>query len=716
MTIEYLHENLLPGRIGYFFVILSFCASLFGLLSYYFYFKTKEELTWRGLARVSFLVHGISVVGIFSVLFFLIYTHQFQYHYVWAHSSTTLPVYYIIASFWEGQEGSFLLWTFWHAVLGLVVIYSAKTWEAPVMIVLCLAQAMLSSMILGISEISLFGQSAHLGKIGSNPFILLREVFPELPLFRHADYVSKIEDGRGLNALLQNYWMVIHPPVLFLGFASTIIPFAYAIAGLWTKRFGEWVRPALPWVIFSGMALSTGILMGGAWAYEALSFGGFWAWDPVENASLVPWIIMIAGLHCMVIFRSRQSALGASYIFMLLSFLLILYSTFLTRSGVLSDTSVHSFTDLGLSGQLLIFLFLFLIIGAASLIKNWKNLPHTQKEESTYSREFWMFIGSLLLSLSALHIIAITSIPVVNKVLGTTYAAPTDPITTYHQLQIPFAIIITILTGLGQYFRYRKTEMRIFYKHVSAASFIALVLTVVVAYMTRLENYKYIFLLFTCMFATIANADIIMNLLRQRNFRLSGAAVAHIGFALLLAGALISNGKKRAISINTEEFDALSNASAREKRENKVLFKNRPVVMHEYLVTYKGDSVSADNNYVFYNIDYKRLRPNGEFEGESFTLSPYAIFDKEKTAIQSVNPATKHYMSKDIFTHITAASDKTQPEYQVVYDTMMTYKVVKGDKIQLDSFIVIIEDIITEKAEGAETNYKLTMQLRVSDY
>ncbi|MDV7399460.1 cytochrome c biogenesis protein CcsA, partial [Arthrospira platensis SPKY1] len=98
--------------------------------------------------------------------------------------------------------------------------------------------------------------------------------------------------GSGLNPLLQNYWMTIHPPTLFLGFASTAIPFAYAIAGLWTKEHQAWLKPALPWALFSGAILGTGILMGGAWAYEALSFGGYWAWDPVENMSLVPWLIL----------------------------------------------------------------------------------------------------------------------------------------------------------------------------------------------------------------------------------------------------------------------------------------------------------------------------------------------------------------------------------------------------------------------------------------
>jgi cytochrome c-type biogenesis protein CcmF len=129
------------------------------------------------------------------------------------------------------------------------------------------------------------------------------------PIFSQADYLSipQMQDGQGLNALLQNYWMVIHPPVLFLGFSSTVVPFAYAIAGLWKRDFGGWTRVALPWTLFSACVLGTGVMMGAAWAYEALSFGGYWGWDPVENASMVPWLVMIAGLHTQVIYFILRS-------------------------------------------------------------------------------------------------------------------------------------------------------------------------------------------------------------------------------------------------------------------------------------------------------------------------------------------------------------------------------------------------------------------------
>nr|MBA3898661.1 cytochrome c biogenesis protein CcsA [Bacteroidota bacterium] len=349
MEIEYIGEQLLPGQIGNFFILLSFVSALTAAV--YYFLSTREPLnfSYKKLARISFGAHAVSVFGIIGTMFYLLLNHRFEYHYIWQHSSMALPFKYVLSCFWEGQEGSFLLWTFWHVVLGIILIRIAKTWEAPVMATFSLVQVFLASMLLGTY---FFGY-----KLGSNPFQLLRE-HPDmigLPFLQNPNYLSMI-DGRGLNPLLQNYWMTIHPPVLFLGFAATLVPFSYAIAGLWTKKYTEWLKPAIPWTFFGVMIFGTGILMGGAWAYESLTFGGFWAWDPVENASLVPWLTLLGAAHVMVIHKNKGTSLFTTFFLTLISFILVLYSTFLTRSGVLGDTSVHSFTDMGMSGQLLVYL------------------------------------------------------------------------------------------------------------------------------------------------------------------------------------------------------------------------------------------------------------------------------------------------------------------------------------------------------------------------
>ena len=168
MQIQYIGEHLLPGQVGNFFVVLSFVAALFSFIAYYF--SSREALlenSWKTLARNSFRIHAISVVGIMSTLFYMIFNHYFEYQYVWQHSSKALPVRYMLSCFWEGQEGSFLLWTFWHALLGLILMRFSKTWEAPVMAVFSSVQVFLASMLLGVF---VFGY-----RLGSNPFMLLRE-------------------------------------------------------------------------------------------------------------------------------------------------------------------------------------------------------------------------------------------------------------------------------------------------------------------------------------------------------------------------------------------------------------------------------------------------------------------------------------------------------------------------------------------------------------
>ncbi|MGK2863323.1 MAG: cytochrome c biogenesis protein CcsA, partial [Chitinophagaceae bacterium] len=306
---DYTGEHFLPGQFGHFFIVLSLVASFVASFAYLKSTLSKEGLNsiyWKKLARYAFITETISVIAIFSILFYIISNNLFEYKYAWQHSSRSLEGKYLLACFWEGQEGSFLLWSFWHCILGLVLIKSAKQWEAPVMTVVSFTQFCLATMVAGIY---MFGE-----KLGSNPFILLRDsgVLDNAPALHinmdvnqvlRPDYMLSIKDGNDLNPLLQNYWMVIHPPVLFLGFASTLIPFSFVIAGLWTKKFGEALKPALPWALFSLAVLGVGIMMGAAWAYESLTFGGYWAWDPVENASLVPWLILVAGVHTTLIYK-----------------------------------------------------------------------------------------------------------------------------------------------------------------------------------------------------------------------------------------------------------------------------------------------------------------------------------------------------------------------------------------------------------------------------
>lgn len=699
---NYIGEHLLPGQLGHFFILLSLVSSIGATVAYFLHVQAKDNLQkagWRKLARLFFFAEVISVFAIFGILYYIISNHYFEYKYVWQHSSRSLEPKYLLSCFWEGQEGSFLLWSVWHCVLGLIVIWKEKQWEGPVMAVISFAQFLLATMLVGFTDLH----------IGSNPFVLMRNsgMLDNAPAFfdmtgaMRQDYLSLIKDGNDLNPLLQNYWMVIHPPVLFLGFASVLIPFGFAIGGLWTKKYGEWTKAALPWALFSAAALGTGIMMGSAWAYESLNFGGYWAWDPVENASLVPWMVMVAGLHTLVIYRHTGNALRTTYLFLILSFLFILYSTYLTRSGDLQDTSVHAFTGEGITKwHLRAFLLAFAVPALVLFFKRYKTIPFIAKEEEASSREFWMFIGSLVLFLSSLLIIAMTSIPIVNKLaslftkeqLFTPLAVGEDAAYSYNRIQVFVAVIIGLLSGIGMYFKYRQTAGGFLKKLILPAliGITAGVLVVVfgdVDYREKTAGFMVAiwFAVLAAVFALVSNAGYIITGLKG-SLKRAGGAISHVGFAMLLVGILISSSKKEVLSYNTSGIFMDFGTESKEKPgENLTLIKDVKTDMGKYWVTYEKDSVHAEKPLWYYHLRFDRK--DGK---ETFVLAPNAFVNYKNQEGLMANPDSKHYWDHDIFTYITSLPD---PEKNKDTSSFNTVNTQVGDTVFYSKGYAIVEDV-----------------------
>jgi cytochrome c-type biogenesis protein CcmF len=692
-SVTFIGEHLFWGNLGHTAVVVSFISSILAFISYFFAEKNPLDQSWSKLAKYAFQLHSLAVLTIIGALFKIIYSHYFEYHYAWQHSSRDLPVHFMISCFWEGQEGSFLLWIFWQMVIGQILLRSAKSWLNPVMAVLMLSQIALTSMLLGVKIISY--------KLGSSPFELLRNVMSNAPIFQQADYLSKVKDGNGLNPLLQNYWMVIHPPTLFFGFATTVVPFAYAIAALWRRDYSEWLKPALPWALISSMVLGAGIIMGGFWAYESLSFGGYWAWDPVENASLVPWLILIAGIHVMIIHKSTGNSYIVAVILIITTFLLVLYATFLTRSGILGNSSVHSFTDLGMSGQLLVFLLFFVVMAVALIVWRWKEMPRSAKDEEIYTREFWMFIGSLVLVISSFQITLTTSIPVFNKMFSANMAPPADVISHYNKWQMPMAIIIGVLTAVAHLLKYKKNGPEGL-KRMGIYAAISLVLTIALYFGFELKNFIYAGLLFAGVFGIVANFMLLLPFLRGK-IKLAGASVAHVGFGLLLIGVLVSSANKEVISINDSGKPINPEASSKENVENIYLERNTPHKMGDYIITYVKDSQHWVNTY--YQVNYQKLDADGNVD-YTFNLYPNGQINPKMGLV--ANPDTKHYFSHDVFTYVSSVpSNKGEAKFinekrhEVgVGDTIFTnngYAILKGvnsnteaEKIDVNNFQVLL--------------------------
>ncbi|MBK8787774.1 MAG: cytochrome c biogenesis protein CcsA [Chitinophagaceae bacterium] len=712
-------EHLLPGNIGQFFVLLAFVASIISTIAYFIAAKKTDlvqKRSWLNFARVAFTTQLISAIIIFVLIFYICANHYYEYMYAYKHASKELEPKYLLACIWEGQEGSFLLWVIWHSILGVFIMFKSKEWEAPVMTVISLAQFFLLMMLLGfyVGDI----------RLGSSPFTLTRNEIAG-PIFSQPDYLTFIKDGVGLNVLLRNYWMVIHPPVLFLGFASTIIPFAYAYAGIQTKRFGDWVTPALPWALLSACVLGVGIMMGGKWAYESLSFGGYWAWDPVENASLVPWLILIAGLHTMVIFKATGHSLKSSYLFAFLTFIFILYSTFLTRTGVLGDTSVHAFTDAGKAINIMILLFVaaFTLPSIGLLISNLKNIPTIQKEESTNSREFWMFIGSLVFFLAAIFIIAKTSVPVYNKIFGTSIAQPEDVEFSYNKVIVMVAIIIGLLSAVTQYFKYKKTESNYILKKIAVPTVIAAIITILLAVFYPLTYYKggagflgavYI-ALFAAIYSVLANGMYIWTGLNGK-LKAAGGSIAHLGFALMLAGILISSSNKKIISSSSANGINLqiSGKDPMTKQtdnplENLTLIRQVPATMGQYEVTYLRDSFGNEKGRRFYELLFQRKEAGTKKVLEQFTLWPDVYIMKDNN--MSSNPDTKTYLTKDVFTFISYAinNDAIEDTAQFAIKEM-----AEGDTAFYSNGIIILNSVVKNPV-NEKYNFKPTDAALMAD-
>lgn len=682
LDIQYIGEWLWAGRLGHLLTLISMTAAFMATISYWQAARTELHdtplsLSWQRLGRISFRLNVASVLGIGAVLFFLIFNHRFEFKYVWQHSSLSLPVYYMISCFWEGQEGSFWLWSFWTGLLGALLIQRAGKWESRVMAIVGLMQFFLAVMLIGIYFFDY--------KIGSSPFLLFREEQPNMPLFMRADYLQALRDGNGLNPLLQNYWMVIHPPTLFLGFALTLIPASYTLAALWKRDFSAWVRPTLLWALLGGAILGVGILMGGAWAYEALSFGGFWAWDPVENASLVPWLVLIGGIHTLLAYKHSGHALHVTAILFILSLLLVLYSTFLTRSGILGDTSVHSFTDLGMSGQLLAFMFSFVLLSIGLLVYGWSAMPSVEKEESPYSREFWLFVGSLVLLMLSVIVSIDTSWPVINKIFGTKRTIA-DAVVHYNRYAIWFGMVLALLSAVIQYLRYKTSDVHKFARTLAGSTALSLVLTALISYFANFDSWVYALFLFFALYTVMANLYYLGAVLSGK-IRVAGGSVAHIGMGLMLLGILFSSAKKEVISINALNIDFGGNFKEKDNRENILLERDSAAKMGNYWVTYEGDSAVGIDRY--FKVRYERKEQQDDPAKETFYLYPHAQLNPKMGLL--ANPSTKRFWYQDLFTHVSSIAQP--PQENETGEMLSELELGRGDTATANNCRIVLREV-----------------------
>ncbi len=710
--VTYIGEHLWLGYLGHFAVTLAFVSALFSAWSYYKSIKT--DTSWFRLGQWGYIVHGISILLIIGLVLFAMTSRFYEYDYVYRTVSDSSPMRYLLAAFWADQEGSFLLWMFWHVILGWIFMTKGKEWTAPTMITLALIQVFLTSMLLGV-YIPFFEDDF---KIGSNPFILVRDVY-QAPIFANADYLTLIE-GRGLNPLLQNYWMTIHPPVLFLGFASVSIPFCMSIAGLSADNHMALMKPILKWSLFSAFIFGLGILMGGAWAYEALTFGGYWAWDPVENSSLVPWLVLLAGIHTNLIARSTQFSIKTTYVYYMLAFLLVLYSTFLTRSGILGDTSVHAFTTMGLESQLLLFIFFFAGLGIYKYVVGGKTIPTKPKEEHIYSREFWMFVGALVLFFSGLLMTASTSLPVYNKIFeiwdpNHIPIAIDDAMHHNNKYQLWIGVFIGVLSGLSIMLRYNGANWlsykKKYVKHILACIAVSLLFTALIGSVLRTFAWQHHVFLFAGLFAIIANLNYLVSFLKG-NLKMSGSVISHLGFGFLVLGIMFSGLNNETITASAFVQQDFAEGDGIDKAV--VLIKDEPYFTSGYWINFKGDTLVE--NLRKYKLEFSKINEQEEVV-DGFTTFPSAIYNRDFTKVEALNPGTNRNLTYDVFTaaapppHMQSIEQAKDTEDSLKY---LSHLVSPGTTFEEETYIATVGSPMfnhdfNDSDHGDSTKYDLTV-------
>ncbi len=423
---------------GNFCLLFALCLSLYALFAALIGASQKQPRIVSSAERAVYAATGCIALSLAALLYLLL-TNDFSNSHVADSSSRDLPVFYKIAALWGAHDGSMLLWVFFTSLLCTIVLYQNRARLRDMM-----------PYVLAVLMVDLcFFLSLNI--FVSNPFTLLTQVFADgsVQAFTPAD-------GKGLNPLLQYWAMVIHPPILYLGFIGFVVPFAFAVAALATKQLGNaWIRTTRRWTLLTWLLLGIGLILGGKWAYVVLGWGGYWGWDPVENSSLMPWLMGTALLHSVVIQEKRGMLKIWNIILIVLTYLLGIFGTFITRSGIVS--SVHAFSNSSLGVFLLLYMGIVLGASLYLIVDRGSFLKTERKLDSYLSRESAFLFNNVVLVAACFAVFWGTMFPVFSEWARGVKIVMGPPF--FNRVNIPIGLILLFLTGVGPLFAWRKTSL-----------------------------------------------------------------------------------------------------------------------------------------------------------------------------------------------------------------------------------------------------------------
>jgi cytochrome c-type biogenesis protein CcmF len=517
---------------GAFALLLAFVCASYAFVGGIAAIATRHPLLIKSVRQAGIAACGLVFLGTASLVY-LFFTDDFRIAYVVSHSNRDLSSFYKFAALWSGQEGSLLFWTFLLSVyiISVLIAYRGKHLELMPYVTVVMAGVQIFFLTLNNFIVSPFRVLGSPGADGAWNIIARA-------------------DGNGLNPLLQYPEMVIHPPNLYSGYTGFTIPFAFALAALLARYPGEkWIHLTRKWTMIAWCFQSAGILLGAHWAYAVLGWGGYWGWDPVENASLLPWLSGTAFLHSVMMQEKRGMMKVWNVWLVFTTFLLCILGTFLTRSGVVS--SVHAFAQSAIGPWFVGFMGITLLVCLGAYLWNRDYLRSENQLDSIVSRESSFLFNNLLFLVACIAVLAGTLFPVLSEWVQGSKISVGSPY--FNRVMIPIGLLLLLLTGVGPLLAWRKTSMESLRRNFGwpgAAGFLAGAL----AFALGFRDFYALVCLILCVFvaATIAleffrGARVIRTRagvsfptaladLTLRNTRRYGGYVVHFGMVLIFIG------------------------------------------------------------------------------------------------------------------------------------------------------------------------------------
>ena len=502
--------------------VYAIAASLIGA-------KKRSAQLVTSARRAIVAAFGFSALSI-GALLALFLADDFRFQYVASYSAAALPWYYKVSALWAGNDGSLLFWTFLMLVFAAACVIRRKNDELIPQVVTTLAGVILFFAYMNYWVCNPFGQLAEITAAGPIPFIP--------------------GDGNGLNPLLQHPIMAIHPPILYTGFVGFVIPFAYCVAALWTRRLdASWIASTRRWTLVAWFFLGSGILLGGRWAYVELGWGGYWGWDPVENAALMPWLTGTAFLHSVMIQERKGMLKIWNAGLVMTTYLLCVFGTFLTRSGIVS--SVHAFASSEFAWRFLVFIVAATVLSAALLITRVKDLRSENELEAVVSRESGFLFNNLLLLAACFAVLWGTLFPVLSEAVQGEQITVGAPF--FNRVNVPLGLGLLLMTGVGPLLAWRRSSMDSLRRNFTLPTIAGIGTGVLLVLLGMRHPYAVLcFAMGAFVFVTIgyefhrgvrarrahrggsyptALVDLV-----QRNTRRYGGYIVHIGIVLLFIG------------------------------------------------------------------------------------------------------------------------------------------------------------------------------------